>query len=175
MIFRYLINCYESPAENAVVKNPIAALQKKHSGFYTSVFWGLIADQDPLPRQKSPSNMGQTRLFLRRRNRPRNGCTVTTSHMFHLRRPRIATVFATELRLSRQQLQRDPPGRGEPHASPGEGTYRSPHTEIFTPMVPLLCSDLRKKTLSKGSDAQWIPCSKQPPKVPMPDGRCDSA
>ena len=66
--------------------------------------------------------------------------------MFHLRRPRFATVFATELRLSQQQLQQDPPGGGgEPHTSPGKGTYRSPHTEIFTRMVPLLCSDPRKK------------------------------
>jgi hypothetical protein len=46
---------------------------------------------------------------------------VTTDHMFHLGRPRFATVFATELRPSREQLQLErPPGAGAAQRIPLE-------------------------------------------------------
>jgi hypothetical protein len=176
---RYLINCYALPAKNAALKNPIAALKKKQLGFYTSVFCkvrALIVGQNPFSQRKNLSNMGDARLLPTRRNTRRNRCPVTTSHMFHLGTAALCYRFRNRIATFSGAIATRPPGgAGAAPRIPGKGTYRSPYTEIFTQMVPLLCSGPRKKTLSKGSDAQWIPCSKQPPKVPMPDGRCDSA
>ena len=126
MIFRYLINCYVLPAENAVVKNPIAALKKKHSGFCTSVFWPLVAGQDPLPRQKNHSSMGQTRLFLKRRNRLRNRYTVTTNHLLlaiHRRRATSLLPFSqpiSQFADSHSQRDRQAGGRGVRRAHPAK-------------------------------------------------------
>jgi hypothetical protein len=82
VIFRYLINCYLLPAENAVVKNPIAALKKKHFGFYTSVFWALIVGQNPFSQRKNPSNKGDTRLLPTPQNNGEIDELVTTRHLF---------------------------------------------------------------------------------------------
>jgi hypothetical protein len=139
VIFRYLINCYVLPAENAVVKNPIAALKKKHSGFYTSVFWPLVAGQDPLPRQKNHSSMGQTRLFLKRRNRLRNRYTVTTNHLLlqcHLGKTVGLLPISQPNRdfLGNNCNEKAPPGGCPTHGS-GNCLNRSPHTEILSQMA----------------------------------------
>jgi hypothetical protein len=55
VILRYLINCYALPAENAVLKNPIATLKKSAVDFYTSSFCkfrALIVGQNGSARQK---------------------------------------------------------------------------------------------------------------------------
>jgi hypothetical protein len=176
VIFRYLINCYVLPAENAVVKNPIAGLKKKHFGFYTSVFWALIAGQDSLPRQKNLSNRAETRLFPKRRSTRRNRYTVTTSHMFHLGRPRFATVFATELRLFREQLQREAPGGGGGAARriSLETTLSITSHGNFHAMPPLLYSDAYEKTPSHRVGRAIIPFPKQHPKIPMSNDWRDS-
>ena len=80
-----LIGCNALPPEDAVPKNPIPALKKKHFGFYTSIFCkvlALIVGQNPFSRRKNLSNTGDTPPLPKRRNGRELGALVTTSHLF---------------------------------------------------------------------------------------------
>jgi hypothetical protein len=106
---------------------------------------------------------------------------LTTSHVFwpNERRKRAFSlpisrpIFNALGGKCKRESQRG--AGGVRHGRPGKSARSiTSHGNFHANGSPTL-SDPRKKTLCKGSDAQWIPCSKQPPKVPMPDGRCDSA
>jgi hypothetical protein len=80
-----LIGWNALPAEDAVLKNPIPALKKKPSGFYTSVFCqvrALIGAQNQFARWKNLLNTGETPLLPKRRNGREIDASVTTSHLF---------------------------------------------------------------------------------------------
>jgi hypothetical protein len=165
-------------------RNPITALRKKCSDSNNRAFAEvllLITSRNPFGRRKNPSNTGHAWFLQKRRNRRENGCTVTTSHVFwpNERRKRAFSlpisrpIFNALGGKCKRESQRG--AGGVRHGRPGKSARSiTSHGNFHANGSPTL-SDPRKKTLCKGSDAQWIPCSKQPPKVPMPDGRCDSA
>ena len=80
-----LIGCNALPAEDAVLSNPIPALKKKPSDFYTNIFCkvlALIVGQNPFSQRKNLSNTGDTPPLPKRRNGRELVALVTTSHMF---------------------------------------------------------------------------------------------
>ena len=85
VILSFLISCYASPAENAVLQNSIPDIKKKLSQFYRRIFPGVcstIAGQNRFARQENSSNTRGTRLLPRPRNTRRKGASVTTRHVF---------------------------------------------------------------------------------------------
>lgn len=85
MILADLFSCNPLPSDNAVRKNPIPALKKKQSNFNRHGFCKArvaIGRRDRFAGRKNSTNKGDARLLPKRRNRRRNGCTVTTNHLF---------------------------------------------------------------------------------------------
>ena len=90
-----LIGCNALPSEDAVLKNPIPALKKKHFGFYTSIFCkvlALIVGQNPFSQRKNLSITGETPLLSKRRNGREIGALVTTRHLFSPNQRRKAAL-----------------------------------------------------------------------------------
>jgi hypothetical protein len=111
-------SCRTSALTNAAPKYSLERLKKSVLEFYTSSFGkfrALVVGQNGFSRQKNKFfGGGNTRPVVNRRCTHKNRPTVTTHHSL-LRHPprrdwRFVTVFATELRLSREQLQREGPG-----------------------------------------------------------------
>ena len=130
MIAGCLCKCGSPRTSHAWQKNPIAAL-KKHLGFYTSVFCKVRA----LITGQNRSSQGKNNFLIQ----ATLGCSpsgemdeeidalVTTDHVFCPKPTkesrRLATDFAIDLRISREQLQRErPPGGGVARRIPLEST-----------------------------------------------------
>ena len=70
-----LVGCNALTADDAVLRDPIPALKKKPSGFYTSIFCrvlALIVGQNPCSQRKNLSNTGETQLVPKRQNGRKN-------------------------------------------------------------------------------------------------------
>jgi hypothetical protein len=100
-------SCRTSALTNAAPINSRERLKKSVLEFYTS-------SQNRFSQRKNLSNTSEIRWSPKRRNTRQKAALVTTDHVFWPKPTKesrlLATVFATELRLSRDQLQRDPPG-----------------------------------------------------------------
>ena len=93
MISAWLINCNASLSDS-VRKNPIEQVKKNRFVFHrraSSEDCPLTGCRNRFARRKNPSNTGHPRSFSKRRNRHRNGRTVTTSHLL-LQDPHGKTV-----------------------------------------------------------------------------------
>ena len=122
MISAWLFSCGACALDHPVRENPIAALKKKHSNFNNHSFCKArapVGRQDRFAGRKNPSNKGDTRLLPKRRNRRRNGCTVTTNHLL-LPSQRRKAIFLLPIAQpnsvfhGRKTRQQTPGGGGKP-------------------------------------------------------------
>jgi hypothetical protein len=127
-------------------KNPMPSLKKEHWEFYTANFSSLralIAAENRFGRWKNPSNRGDTRLLPNRRNRRRNGCTVTTNHLL-LARQRSKGVFFLPIAQPNLELLGS---KGNETRTGGRGGQRDASVEKCH------IDDVARKFYSK-----WGPC-----------------
>ena len=139
VILSFLISCYASPAENAVLQNSIPDIKKKLSQFYRRIFPGVcstIAGQNRFARQENSFNTRGTRLLPRPRNTRRKGASVTTSHLLlaiHRRKAITSLPFSQPIsHFAESHSQRKPSrGRGGQARASGESASIEKRTRKF--------------------------------------------
>jgi hypothetical protein len=128
VILGCLCNCGSPQTSHAWQKNPMAALKKKRSDFYTSVFCkvrALIVGQNPFSQRENLPNTGETQLVPTGEIDQKIDPSVTTNHLLlaiHRRRATSLLPFSQPIsHVADSHSQREPSGgRGVRRAHPAK-------------------------------------------------------